>query len=85
MVDKIWQFTLENGTHVVRLRHNWWSGKREISLDDSSLESPSKIWDKCSVHRFIMRGIPCELHSKGRLFSSEHYLYIGGKLVNPIR
>ncbi|MGE3809535.1 MAG: hypothetical protein AB7K24_33140, partial [Gemmataceae bacterium] len=40
MATRFWTFDLDNHTHRVWLEHGFWSGKKEIRLDDMPIELP---------------------------------------------
>ena len=63
MADKIWQFSLEDGSHTVRLVHGFFSGHRDIFLDGQLREQSRRLrhmlLDCGSHHEFEVSGHRC--------------------------
>lgn len=66
---KVWEFTLEDGNHTVELEYNYWSSKRNITVDGVEI-IPSRIK---GVDHFEAGGVPCVLAAMN--------LWVRGKLV----
>jgi hypothetical protein len=57
----IWTLDIDNTQHVVRLVHGWFSGKREIWLDNNLIERRHKFIDYGSRQFFNIQDIDYEL------------------------
>jgi len=75
-----WETTTPPG-HMVRVEHDFWSGRTIIYLDGEQIfERGRKFWDTGLEHRFTIDGVPCIIRIMNRLFDYTYELWADGKL-----
>ena len=61
MTTKTWRIHLDGKTFKLKVRHGYWSGKREIWLDEQLIAQGKQLLDAGSTHSFDIAGHHCEL------------------------
>jgi hypothetical protein len=82
MTQRIWTFQLEDGSsHTVQLEHGYFSGKREIYLDNEFILEDKKMIDTGSAHSFQINGHICTVHIRTTGFSFKYDCTIDNRSV----
>jgi len=61
MADLTWEINIAGNSHTIRLKHGYFSGKREIWLDGQTIVKDRKLFDSGSIHQFSIDSSSCEL------------------------
>ena len=88
MGKKVWTFTVKDGNHTVALEHDYFSGRRKITVDDRIiLETGKHLMDAGSMYRFQVSGVPCQVLIERRFVTLgfKYSVYVHEKSVNGER
>lgn len=78
MAKRIWEINLEGKTHVVQIKHGYWSGKREIMVDGKLVVKGRGINASGVSHIFNIDEYNCELHIATNGFVYRYILFVDG-------
>lgn len=62
MTTTRWTLTINNQLHTIRLEHGYWSGKREIYVDEKQVERNRMLYDSGSIHCLDIDRQPIHLY-----------------------